>query len=67
MALKREDIVSGRTEAFMKEAERQGLMTYTPPEQRQAWVDAMKPVWDKFAGDVGQDKIDAAQAINAGS
>ncbi|WP_170769618.1 DctP family TRAP transporter solute-binding subunit [Ruegeria lacuscaerulensis] len=35
-------------------------------DQRQAWVDAMKPVWDKFAGDVGQDKIDAAQAINAG-
>ena len=35
-------------------------------EQRQAWVDTMKPVWEQFAGDVGQDKIDAAQAINAG-
>ncbi len=35
-------------------------------EQRQAWVDTMKPVWDQFASDVGQDKIDAAQAINAG-
>lgn len=35
------------------------------PEQRQEWVDAMKPVWDKFSGDVGQDMIDAAQAINA--
>ncbi|KPD12614.1 DctP family TRAP transporter solute-binding subunit [Phaeobacter sp. 11ANDIMAR09] len=34
-------------------------------EQRQAWVDTMKPVWEQFAGDVGQDKIDAAQAINA--
>ncbi len=34
--------------------------------QRQAWVDAMKPVWAQFAGDVGQDKIDAAQMINAG-
>lgn len=33
--------------------------------QRQAWVDTMKPVWEQFAGDVGQDKIDAAQAINA--
>ena len=33
--------------------------------QRQAWVDTMKPVWDQFAGDVGQDKIDAAQVINA--
>ncbi len=35
------------------------------PEQHQAWVDAMKPVWDKFSGDVGQENIDAAQAINA--
>ncbi len=35
-------------------------------EQRAAWVEAMKPVWDKFSDDVGQDTIDAAQAINAG-
>lgn len=34
-------------------------------EQRQAWVDAMMPVWEQFAGDVGQENIDAAQAINA--
>jgi len=32
--------------------------------QRQAWVDVMMPVWDQFKGDVGQDAIDAAQAIN---
>ncbi len=43
-----------------------GIIRELNPEQRQAWVDAMKPVWDKFADDVGQDKIDAAQAINAG-
>jgi C4-dicarboxylate-binding protein DctP len=43
-----------------------GIIRDLNPEQRQAWVDAMKPVWDQFAGDVGQDKIDAAQAINAG-
>ncbi|MEO1951953.1 TRAP transporter substrate-binding protein DctP, partial [Thioclava sp.] len=35
------------------------------PEQRQQWVDAMKPVWDQFKDDVGQENIDAAQAINA--
>ncbi|WP_286789681.1 DctP family TRAP transporter solute-binding subunit, partial [Thioclava sp. UBA3469] len=35
------------------------------PEQRQQWVDAMKPVWDQFTDDVGQENIDAAQAINA--
>ncbi len=43
-----------------------GTIRELTPEQRTAWVDAMKPVWDQFAGDVGQDKIDAAQAINAG-
>ncbi|MGR3803502.1 DctP family TRAP transporter solute-binding subunit [Marinibacterium profundimaris] len=35
------------------------------PEQRQAWVDAMKPVWEQFEGDVGADNIAAAQEINA--
>ena len=34
-------------------------------EQRQAWVDAMQPVWAKFLEDVGQENIDAAQAFNA--
>ena len=43
-----------------------GTIRQLTAEQRQEWVDTMRPVWDKFAGDVGQDKIDAAQAINAG-
>ncbi|MDJ0638603.1 MAG: DctP family TRAP transporter solute-binding subunit [Paracoccaceae bacterium] len=43
-----------------------GTIRQLDATQRQAWVDAMKPVWDKFSGDVGQDMIDAAQAINAG-
>ncbi len=34
------------------------------PEQRQQWVDVMKPVWGKFADDIGQDVIDAAVAAN---
>lgn len=42
-----------------------GVIRTLNAEQRQAWVDAMKPVWDQFKGDVGQDMIDAAQAINA--
>ncbi|WP_412550139.1 DctP family TRAP transporter solute-binding subunit [Shimia sp. MIT910701] len=33
--------------------------------QREEWVNTMKPVWDKFSDDVGQENIDAAQAINA--
>lgn len=43
-----------------------GTIRELDADQRQAWVDTMMPVWTKFAGDVGQDKIDAAQAINAG-
>ena len=37
------------------------------PEQRQAWVDAMKPVWEQFESDVGADNIAAAQQINESS
>ncbi|NIY73135.1 DctP family TRAP transporter solute-binding subunit [Marivivens donghaensis] len=35
------------------------------PEQREAWVTVMKPVWDQFEGDVGAENIAAAQEINA--
>jgi C4-dicarboxylate-binding protein DctP len=42
-----------------------GVVRQLNAEQRQDWVDTMKPVWEKFAGDVGQENIDAAQAINA--
>lgn len=43
-----------------------GVVRELDADTRQAWVDAMKPVWAEFVGDVGQDNIDAAQAINAG-
>jgi len=42
-----------------------GVVRELTPEQRAKWVDAMNPVWDQFKEDVGQDNIDAAQAINA--
>jgi C4-dicarboxylate-binding protein DctP len=35
-------------------------------EQRQAWVEAMKPVWDAFSDDVDAETISAVDAINAG-
>ncbi|NRB01654.1 MAG: DctP family TRAP transporter solute-binding subunit [Rhodobacteraceae bacterium] len=60
------------SEAFaVNEAARQsiidagGVIRELSAEQRQGWVDVMKPVWAQFAGDVGQDNIDAAQKINA--
>lgn len=37
-----------------------GTVRTLTADQRQAWVDALKPVWAKFSGDVGQDIIDAA-------
>ncbi|MCL5777070.1 TRAP transporter substrate-binding protein [Limibaculum sp. FT325] len=42
-----------------------GVIRTLTPEQRQAWVDAMKPVWAKFEGEIGADLIAAAQAANA--
>ncbi|MGO4854976.1 TRAP transporter substrate-binding protein [Phaeovulum sp. W22_SRMD_FR3] len=42
-----------------------GTIRELTPEQRQAWVDVMMPVWGKFVDGVGQENIDAAQAINA--
>jgi len=33
-------------------------------EQRQEWVDALKPVWSKFESDIGADMINAAQAAS---
>ncbi len=41
-----------------------GTVRELTAEQRAAWVEAMKPVWAKFEGDVGADNIEAAQKIN---
>ncbi|KIN77353.1 DctP family TRAP transporter solute-binding subunit [Sulfitobacter mediterraneus] len=42
-----------------------GVVRQLTAEQREEWVTVMKPVWEQFKGDVGQENIDAAQAINA--
>jgi C4-dicarboxylate-binding protein DctP len=42
-----------------------GVIRELDAAKRQAWVEAMMPVWGKFVADVGQENIDAAQAINA--
>ncbi|WP_353890893.1 TRAP transporter substrate-binding protein [uncultured Sneathiella sp.] len=41
-----------------------GVVRTLTPEQRQEWVDAMKPVWSKFEADVGADNIAEAQKFN---
>ncbi|MEY8829054.1 TRAP transporter substrate-binding protein [Sedimentitalea sp. XS_ASV28] len=42
-----------------------GTIIELTPEQRTAWVEAMKPVWAEFEGDVGADNIAEAQKFNA--
>ena len=42
-----------------------GVVRSLTADQRAEWVAAMMPVWAQFVGDVGQDNVDAAQAINA--
>lgn len=41
-----------------------GVIRELTDEQRAAWVEALKPVWDQFSGDVGTDMIEAAQSFN---
>ncbi len=42
-----------------------GVVRELDDAQRETWVTAMKPVWEEFTADVGQENIDEAQAINA--
>jgi len=35
-------------------------------QQRQAWIDALKPVWKKFENDIGKELINAALEANNG-
>jgi C4-dicarboxylate-binding protein DctP len=43
-----------------------GVVRKLTPAQRQAWVDAMKPVWKRFEKDIGADLMDAALKSNNG-
>jgi C4-dicarboxylate-binding protein DctP len=43
-----------------------GAVRTLTPEQRQAWVEAMKPVWKKFEKDIGADLMEAALQSNEG-
>ncbi len=72
LTILREVTVTRNGEAFaVNEAAKQsivdagGTIRQLTPEQRQAWVDAMKPVWSQFEADVGAENIAAAQEVNA--
>ncbi len=64
------DEYNARAEAINEENKQKilaagGEVRTLTPEQRKAWVDVMRPVWDKFRDDIGQDLIDAAVAANS--
>ena len=44
-----------------------GVIRTLTAEQRQLWVEALKPVWAKFQDEIGADLIAAAQAANVGN
>ena len=44
-----------------------GVVRELDAAQREEWVSAMKPVWQEFTADVGQENIDAAVASNSSS
>ncbi|GAA4229375.1 DctP family TRAP transporter solute-binding subunit [Sagittula sp. NFXS13] len=61
---------NGASEAVNQEARQAiidagGTVRELTPEQRQAWVDVMLPVWKQFEDDIGAEKIEAAKRINA--
>lgn len=45
------------------DSKRSEILSLTP-EQRDQWVEAMKPVWKKFEKEIGKELIDAAYASN---
>ena len=51
------------SKARIAEAGTTEIITLTP-EQRAEWREAMRPVWQKFADDIGADLIAAAEASN---
>ena len=67
-----ESIEYGNRVAYEKEAEdRQAIIDSKrsqiielTPEERAQWVQAMRPVWKQFEGEIGADLIDAAYASN---
>ena len=43
-----------------------GMVRTLTAEQRQAWVEALQPVWKKFEKDIGADLLQAAMKSNEG-
>src|SRR5690606_29470045 len=57
------DELNRLSKARIAEAGTTDIITLTP-EQRAEWREVMRPVWQKFADDIGADLIAAAEASN---
>ena len=51
-------------ESRQKVLDAKGTVRTLDKGQKDAWRAAMKPVWDKFSGEIGQDLIDAAASFS---
>ena len=56
----------GKNEATCRQniLDAKGTIRELSAEQRTEWVSTMKPVWNKFEGDIGKDLIDAAASMS---
>lgn len=54
----------GNKDREMIAASRRSEIIELTPEQRQQWVDSMKPVWSRFEAKIGKNLIKAAEASN---
>ena len=51
-------------ESRQKVLDAKGVVRTLNKSQKEAWRVAMKPVWDTFSGEIGQDLIDAAASFS---
>ncbi len=51
-------------ESRQKVIDAKGTVRTLDKAQKEAWRVAMKPVWDQFSGEIGQDLIDAAASFS---
>ncbi len=58
------EVVRIEAEAKASIADAGTVIRTLSPEQRSAWLDAMRPVWDRFEGDIGAEVITAATSYN---
>lgn len=58
------ETTQNQDEEKLGELEKELEINELTPDQKQAFVDALQPIYDKYSGDIGEDLIDMARAAN---